>query len=136
MTGSCDGDPSASHKAIRSFYVFWVWVAYSKRCFDLQAYHVNHVMQVSDFPLVGGSLIHHFGKVEYDTRDQWVVELSEANGRLSCVPCRYEPGPPVAVPGQAPGEAHDLLAPVYEWFTEGSDTADLQEAKALLEELT
>jgi predicted ATPase len=32
-------------------------------------------------------------------------------------------------------EAHDLLAPVYAWFTEGFDTADLQEAKALLEEL-
>jgi predicted ATPase len=33
-------------------------------------------------------------------------------------------------------EAHDLLAEVYAWFTEGFDTADLQEAKALLEELT
>jgi predicted ATPase len=33
-------------------------------------------------------------------------------------------------------DAYDLLAPVYEWFTEGFDTADLQEAKALLEELT
>ena len=32
-------------------------------------------------------------------------------------------------------EAHDLLAPVYYWFTEGFDMADLQEAKALLEEL-
>ena len=32
-------------------------------------------------------------------------------------------------------EAHDLLAPVYGWFTEGLDTADLQEAKVLLEEL-
>jgi predicted ATPase len=31
--------------------------------------------------------------------------------------------------------ASDLLAPVYEWFTEGFDTADLKEAKALLEEL-
>ena len=31
--------------------------------------------------------------------------------------------------------AHDLLAPVYGWFTEGFDTADLQEAKTLLEEL-
>jgi class 3 adenylate cyclase/predicted ATPase len=29
-------------------------------------------------------------------------------------------------------EAHDLLAPVYHWFTEGFDTADLQDAKALL----
>ena len=32
-------------------------------------------------------------------------------------------------------EAQALLAPVYCWFTEGFDTADLQEAKALLEEL-
>jgi predicted ATPase len=33
------------------------------------------------------------------------------------------------------GEARDLLAPVYGWFTEGFDTRDLKEAKALLEEL-
>jgi predicted ATPase len=33
-------------------------------------------------------------------------------------------------------EAHDLLSEVYAWFTEGFDTADLQDAKALLEELT
>ena len=33
-------------------------------------------------------------------------------------------------------EAHALLAPVYAWFTEGFDTADLQEAKALLAALT
>jgi predicted ATPase len=32
-------------------------------------------------------------------------------------------------------EAHELLAPVYGWFTEGFDTADLQEAKALLDAL-
>ena len=32
-------------------------------------------------------------------------------------------------------EAHDLLAPVYQWFTEGFDTADLQEAKALVQAL-
>jgi class 3 adenylate cyclase/predicted ATPase len=32
-------------------------------------------------------------------------------------------------------EAHDLLAPIYGWFTEGFDTVDLQEAKALLEAL-
>ncbi len=33
-------------------------------------------------------------------------------------------------------EARELLAPVYDWFTEGFDTKDLQEAKELLEELT
>jgi predicted ATPase len=32
-------------------------------------------------------------------------------------------------------EARELLAPVYDWFTEGFDTRDLKEAKALLEEL-
>jgi predicted ATPase len=33
-------------------------------------------------------------------------------------------------------QACDLLAPVYAWFTEGFDTQDLKEAKALLEELS
>ena len=34
-----------------------------------------------------------------------------------------------------PQQAHELLAPVYGWFTEGFDTLDLKEAKALLDEL-
>jgi len=33
-------------------------------------------------------------------------------------------------------EAYDLLAPIYGWFTEGFDTMDLQEAKALLDDLS
>jgi predicted ATPase len=33
-------------------------------------------------------------------------------------------------------EARALLAPIYSWFTEGFDTADLQEAQALLDTLT
>ena len=32
-------------------------------------------------------------------------------------------------------EAHQLLTEIYDWFTEGFDTADLKEAKVLLEEL-
>ena len=32
-------------------------------------------------------------------------------------------------------EAYEFLAPLYGWFTEGFDTADLQEAKALLGKL-
>jgi len=32
-------------------------------------------------------------------------------------------------------EVHELLAPIYGWFTEGFETADLQEAKALLQGL-
>jgi hypothetical protein len=34
-----------------------------------------------------------------------------------------------------PQQARELLAPVYGWFTEGFDTRDLKEAKALLEQL-
>jgi predicted ATPase len=33
-------------------------------------------------------------------------------------------------------QAHDLLAPVYGWFTEGFDTLDLKEAKTLLSDLS
>jgi predicted ATPase len=32
-------------------------------------------------------------------------------------------------------QAHDLLAPLFGWFTEGFDTLDLKEAKALLDQL-
>ncbi len=34
------------------------------------------------------------------------------------------------------GPTSDLLAPLYGWFTEGFDTADLRDAKALLDELS
>ena len=34
-----------------------------------------------------------------------------------------------------PQEAYELLTPIYDWFTEGFDTKDLQEAKSLLSEL-
>ena len=33
-------------------------------------------------------------------------------------------------------EAHAMLADIYKWFTEGFDTADLRDAKALLDELS
>jgi predicted ATPase len=32
-------------------------------------------------------------------------------------------------------EAHEMLAEIYGWFTEGFDTKDLQEAQTLIEEL-
>jgi predicted ATPase len=33
-------------------------------------------------------------------------------------------------------DAHQMLSEIYHWFTEGFDTKDLQEAKALIEELS
>ena len=37
--------------------------------------------------------------------------------------------------GGRPEQARALLSPIYNWFTEGFDTLDLKEAKALLEQL-
>ena len=42
---------------------------------------------------------------------------------------------PEAPPGKVVQQARELLAPVYGWFTEGFDTLDLKEAKALLDGL-
>ena len=47
---------------------------------------------------------------------------------------RHESGPTLATAEQA-GRRPCAAGPIYGWFTEGFDTADLQEAKALLEEL-
>jgi predicted ATPase len=49
--------------------------------------------------------------------------------------CRArDPARPWAEQGELK-KANDLLAPVYAWFTEGFETQDLKDAKALLEEL-
>jgi predicted ATPase len=45
-----------------------------------------------------------------------------------------QPRSTMAEPRQTP-RAYELLAPVYDWFTEGFDTKDLLEAKALLARL-
>ena len=47
----------------------------------------------------------------------------------------FNSGPPISCDQGKREEARDLLAPVYNWFTEGFDTLYLQEAKSLLEEL-
>ena len=46
----------------------------------------------------------------------------------------YQPSRPASEAGKR-DEARAMLADIYNWFTEGFDTADLKEAKALLEEL-
>ena len=47
---------------------------------------------------------------------------------------RHQPRPPAAQAGPY-REAREVLAPVYNWFTEGFGTADLKDAKALLDEM-
>ena len=51
----------------------------------------------------------------------------ELRGAMSLARLRRQQG--------RPQEAAALLAPIYAWFTEGFDTADLREAKALLDQL-
>jgi hypothetical protein len=51
---------------------------------------------------------------------------------MSCAPRQASRGYGV---NKAGTEALDLLAPVYGWFTEGFDSADLKAAKALLDQL-
>ena len=59
-------------------------------------------------------------------------------GAASQITPNYVPRPVSPGCGRDQGkraEGRDLLAPVYGWFTEGFDTADLKDAKALLDEL-
>ena len=52
----------------------------------------------------------------------WQLRAATSLARLRCEQDRRD-------------EARDLLAPIYGWFTEGLDTLDLKNAKALLHEL-
>jgi hypothetical protein len=65
------------------------------------------------------------------------LRASPRNRRPSSGNCAPRRASPAYGGGQGrSAEASDLLTPVYGWFTEGFDTADLKEAKALLDELT
>jgi predicted ATPase len=67
-----------------------------------------------------------YGKALSIAREQ-EARLWELRAAASFARLRFDQGRPT--------EARDLLAPVYGWFTEGFDTPDFKEAKALLDEL-
>jgi hypothetical protein len=60
-------------------------------------------------------------------------DCSLATGQIAGTARNNEPGAIVAA-GQE-DNAHHMLSEIYNWFTEGFDTKDLQEAKKLLEAL-
>jgi hypothetical protein len=62
---------------------------------------------------------------------------STAEGQhMQCPKCQHENGPARLLDQQGHrDEGRSMLADIYNWFTEGFDTVDLKEAKALLEEL-
>ena len=70
---------------------------------------------------------------EHLSRAMNVARLQSARMlELRCTPTLAR----ALVEGGGRREARDLLAPVYGWFTEGFDTADLKDAKAVLDALT
>jgi len=95
-----------------------------QRWFAAEGYRLKGVLALrQDNPMIAEAL---FAKAIDVARDQnakgWELGASTSLSRL----------------WQRQGkrkEAEDLLAPIYRWFTEGSDTKDLKEAKALLDEL-
>ena len=60
---------------------------------------------------------------------------SPPGGEIAGAACRHEPQSPLAAAGQA-GRSAGAAGGIYGWFTEGFDTADLPEARVLLQELT
>jgi predicted ATPase len=77
--------------------------------------------------------------------EEMTKAVLEAGGELEAMQTAAAvPSPALAVPASLHAwrdqgkrdEARELLAPVYGWFTEGFDTLDLKQAKALLDELT
>jgi class 3 adenylate cyclase/predicted ATPase len=64
----------------------------------------------------------------------WEAELNRTGGEIALL--SPEPDAAKAEAYFERDQALDLLAPVYGWFTEGFDTLDLKEAKALLDELS
>ena len=84
--------------------------------------------QVFVFWAAYATILRGRGLVELDPREETIGQIrQELRAAMSLVRLWQQQG--------KRQEAHDLLAPVYSWFTEGFDTADLQEAKALLEAL-
>jgi hypothetical protein len=61
--------------------------------------------------------------------------LDQGLARLTASGLAFQPRPAVGAQGKR-AEVRGLLAPVYDWFTEGFDTADLRRAKTLIDRLT
>jgi predicted ATPase len=83
----------------------------------------GHLLQRADPATAEASFEEAIGVAQHQEAKLWELRAADNLARL-----RRDHGRRT--------EARDLLAPVYGWFTEGFDTADLKEAKALLDELS
>ena len=112
--------------------------------FDLEALEGSALvvlMMASHFPLMGGQP-HAPACPRESLRRRLAARASPQSSWLeSLASMSTKPGEDQTALAELwahqgrPSEAYDL-APVFGWFTEGFDTADLKEAKAVLDELT
>jgi predicted ATPase/class 3 adenylate cyclase/DNA-binding winged helix-turn-helix (wHTH) protein len=97
-----------------------------ERFYEAELYRLTGVLQLAQAPAAQAEAELHMRHALDITRHQQAKSL-ELRAALSLSRLWKRQG--------KRGEARELLAPIYGWFTEGFDTADLHEAKALLEEL-
>jgi len=96
------------------------------RCSESESYRLKGELLLqlsSDHQAEAGNCFHHAIRIAQSQQAKsWELRAATSLARLWQQQGKRQ-------------EAYDLLAPVYNWFTEGFDTADLQEAKALLDAL-
>jgi predicted ATPase len=94
-----------------------------ERWYDAELYRLKGALLEHEEPVSAQSCYRHAIVIAGDqAAKMWELRAATSLARL-----RRDQG--------RRAEAHDVLAPVYGWFTEGFDTADLTNARALLEEL-
>ena len=98
----------------------------------LDALHrADDIDAAGDRPPARAGLLHEVEAIE----PQLLPERRRIAAELAAVQLEAEHAQPVAQPEQ-PEEARELLAPIYDRFTEGFDTSDLKAAKSLLDDLS
>src|SRR5262249_25596530 len=99
---------------------------HGERFYEAEVYRLKGALLVQDAPASQEEAEAHFQHALEVARRQQAKSL-ELRAAMSLARLWQRQG--------KRAEARELLAPVYGWFTEGFDTADLQEAKALLDAL-
>jgi predicted ATPase len=132
---SCLTFLAKAHAELGQLDAAWRWIAEAMKVAETtkEKWHEAEIYRIAgeialmspepEVPKAEG----HFGRAIAIAREQqaksWELRASMSMARLWCNQGERQ-------------QAHDLLAPVYGWFTEGFDTLDLKEAKAQLDELT
>jgi predicted ATPase len=98
-----------------------------ERFYEAELYRLTGMLQLAQAPAAHAEAETHMRYALAITRRQHAKSL-ELRAAMSLSRLWQQQG--------KQAEAYALLAPIYGWFTEGFDTADLQEARALLQELT